>query len=338
MNCTEITAGTFKKSDGDGTFIVVKAPPTPDQGDATLIDDISLQFYGSEFDAAYNGDQTGTFDLSMPDDDNYATCSRCLLMYEDPDPDPTNGAARVYFQAGGTLTVDAASDQVHGKVNATLTDVTLVEVTIESGTYVSTPVDGGKCLHIKTATIMVEPPVVPAEWTCDKNLYGDSSCDCGCGAVDIDCAGNASTNCDTNQCPASNKPDNAENWKCVPVPAGWLCGPTYYGDGMCQCGCGVIDEDCTTGQASECTDSTCPTGVDPVDGMNWLCTGVPAAWTCNQGFYGDGDCDCGCGAVDSDCADANVGSCKYCDDLGSCNTAMCPGTINATNNAVCTTP
>jgi hypothetical protein len=33
------------------------------------------------------------------------------------------------------------------------------------------------------------PPEVPDEWTCDPNWYGiDDGCDCGCGALDPDCA------------------------------------------------------------------------------------------------------------------------------------------------------
>jgi hypothetical protein len=65
--------------------------------------------------------------------------------------------------------------------------------------------------------------------------------------------------------------------------------------------------------------------------------GPPPGWMCNPSYYGDGDCDCGCGAVDSDCPDATVGSCDYCDDIGSCNTDFfCPGTIDPANNATCT--
>ncbi|HEY3446019.1 MAG TPA: hypothetical protein VGK67_06610 [Myxococcales bacterium] len=64
---------------------------------------------------------------------------------------------------------------------------------------------------------------------------------------------------------------------------------------------------------------------------------TPSTWTCPSSFYGDGtDCDCGCGALDPDCADATVGSCNWCDDEGSCNTAACPGTINPTDNSTCT--
>jgi hypothetical protein len=37
---------------------------------------------------------------------------------------------------------------------------------------------------------------------------------------------------------------------------------------------------------------------------------VPAAWTCNAGWYGSGDgCDCGCGAADAECADESIDSC-----------------------------
>jgi hypothetical protein len=56
-------------------------------------------------------------------------------------------------------------------------------------------------------------------------------------------------------------------------------------------------------------------------------------------YYGDGDCDCGCGVHDPDCADALVASCEYCSDVGSCSMGMgCPGTINPTDNAVCSPP
>ena len=66
---------------------------------------------------------------------------------------------------------------------------------------------------------------------------------------------------------------------------------------------------------------------------------VPAAWTCNDGFFGDGTyCDCGCGVLDPDCMDATKASCDFCDDTDSCDTVACDDAaskINATNNAIC---
>ncbi len=66
-------------------------------------------------------------------------------------------------------------------------------------------------------------------------------------------------------------------------------------------------------------------------------TGEPAVWTCYFQFYDNDDgCDCGCGIVDPDCADATVGSCDYCSQVGSCGVAGgCPSNIDPDNNAQC---
>lgn len=215
--CTEITLGTWTKGTADGSQAVYKTTPTPDLGDTADTDDTRLEFYGSAVDPMYDGEGTGMFDLAMGGDANYATCSRCVVLQQDP----TAATPKAFFQMSGKITVDAASDQLNGTVTATLTDVTLVEVDIDSGTFTSTPVPGGACVHIATATV---------------------------------------------------------SYMTVPPPAGWTCDAMYYGDGPCDCGCGVQD---------------------------------------------------------SDCADLLVATCEYCDDTGSCNTDTCPGTINATNNAVC---
>ena len=46
-------------------------------------------------------------------------------------------------------------------------------------------------------------------------------------------------------------------------------------------------------------------------------------------------CDCGCGVIDPDCANGSAASCAYCDDLGSCSYAGCPGQIDAGDNSTC---
>ncbi len=132
---------------------------------------------------------------------------------------------------------------------------------------------------------------------------------------------------------------------CFNVPAEWRCNNAFYGDGICDCGCGALDPDC----ADE-TDASCEycnmwgsCGVDSCNGandnidplQNWTCT-VPAQWTCSPIFYGDGDCDCGCGALDPDCLDVTVDACDFCSMNGSCSSDPCPGTINPFDNSTCT--
>ena len=61
-------------------------------------------------------------------------------------------------------------------------------------------------------------------------------------------------------------------------------------------------------------------------------------WTCPSGFYGVGDgCDCGCGVVDPDCDSDSRSACVFCNAVGSCSEfgGLCPGAIDANNNAVC---
>ena len=161
----------------------------PSLGDAATEDDGILEFYGDDPTDGYDGEKTGTFDLSATGDSNYATCSRCVSVYQDE-------GDKIFFQKSGTMVVDASSDQLDGHPSGKLTDVTLIEVTIDSSTFTSTPVVGGACLHITSADFTIAAPVVPAGWLCDPDYYGDGSCDCGCGVADSDCADATVGSCD----------------------------------------------------------------------------------------------------------------------------------------------
>jgi hypothetical protein len=129
---------------------------------------------------------------------------------------------------------------------------------------------------------------------------------------------------------------------CSNVPPEWRCDPSYYGDGLCDCGCGAVDSDCadaTVGSCEFCNEpgscgtGTCPANIDPDD--NSTCT-VPATWTCNVGYYGTLDgCDCGCGALDPDCSDVTADACVHCNDPGSCGTGTCPANIDPSDNSTC---
>ena len=198
-------------------------------------------------------------------------------------------------------------------------------------------------------TTQCTPP--PTGWTCSATYYGDEGvCHCGCGVPDPDCADEGVDSCDTcnapggcarGSCPSAIDPD--DNSACL-VPEGWACSVSVYGDGRCNCGCGVVDMDCESAGREHCevcwggcSIEQCPGPIDAED--NAICTGVPSAWTCNDRFYGDGTlCHCGCGMRDPDCESSALDACDRCNFEGSCSARECPGTIDADDNARCTQP
>ncbi len=140
-----------------------------------------LQF---EFFSGIETSLAGTFDLAAGNQNNYATCAACVHMLTVDSAGTT--VEKHYFQSGGTLvlTADPTTSQ---HLTGTITDLTLVEVTIDSAnSYTSTPVAGGACVSLGTMTLNAGP--TPASWTCTEAQYGDgATCDCACGAHDPDC-------------------------------------------------------------------------------------------------------------------------------------------------------
>lgn len=191
----------------------------------------------------------------------------------------------------------------------------------------------------------------PAGWKCDPSLYDDGkTCDCGCGIQDPDCPNTDAASCDNcssggscahGACPSSLVPD--DNTRCQ-IPDGWTCTPATYGDGTCNCGCGVVDVDCPDDKASSCevcdTSSCWPLHCDKIAADdNAHCSAPPPSWNCSARLYHDGTrCDCGCGALDPDCSSTDVDACDKCDSPGSCAAHACPSTITPDNNALCTQP
>jgi len=197
----------------------------------------------------------------------------------------------------------------------------------------------------------VRPDHPPDGWTCPEYLYGDGySCDCGCGVIDADCHGTelaACTSCSscslTGDC--LNTVLATDITQCRPAPDGWTCTRAEYADGSsCDCGCGILDPDCSSNKTSVC--NNCPTQgctfgtckrLSPTD--NTTCTYVaPSTWKCNRAYYGDGTCDCGCGVADPDCKSAKSSDCSLCNDPGSCSTVTCKASnspIDPTDNSTC---
>ena len=109
---------------------------------------------------------------------------------------------------------------------------------------------------------------IPPAWRCQPSRYGDgTTCDCGCGAPDPDCHGSDLPSCDNcfacsnSDCPGSVSADDTTR---CDLPSGWKCGADTYGDGICDCGCGAMDDDCPpnydTRVCERCPDGGCSRG------------------------------------------------------------------------------
>jgi hypothetical protein len=136
-----------------------------------------------EFYSGIESSLTGPIDLSAGNQNNYSTCAACIRVIVN---DSTGMPVKQFFQDGGTLnlTVDPLLSQ---HMTGTATDVSLIEVTVDSQTATSTPVVGGTCLSLG-ATITLDAGPVPLAWTCSQAAYNDgATCDCGCAAHDPDC-------------------------------------------------------------------------------------------------------------------------------------------------------
>jgi len=241
-------------------------------------DQLWIDFYSS---ARYDGEATGTFDLSMAPDDNYATCARCVWLGQDLG---TVSDPKAYFYVkSGTMVIADDSYQIYGYPKLTLDKVTLIESTIDvTDTHVSETVKNPRCLYLEHAELDLPPPASwhpppkpPASWTCDVAYYGsDDGCDCGCGALDPDCLSKLGGACDPNACGETGSCSNdaycygidpTDNSKCDATPD-WVCSPLLWGDPdkQCDCACGVVDVDCASADPLECDSCTDYYSCDPV--------------------------------------------------------------------------
>jgi hypothetical protein len=310
-------------------------------------DTVGFQFYQGD---AFDGAATGTFELGTGVDDNYSSCGRCLLVERDAAVIGNAGNTR-FFATSGTIEVASDSEHMNGRPVFTISDVTLVEVTIETAnmTYVSTPVDGGDCYHIDNYTIEELPR---PSWTCPEASWGDALCDCGCDEPDLECDSTLIAACE--ECTSAgscaqtdcSEIDFADNSQCSTTNPLWTCPPAAYGDGSCSCGCGTADPDCFDDYVGSCDscdeagscdeDATDCSGIDFTD--NSQCSAANPVWTCPPLSYGDGSCSCGCGSTDPDCENEYAGACDSCTEAGSCDEAGtdCSG-ITFDDNATCST-
>lgn len=285
--CVDVTVATWRLDNMDDVSIRYRARISPELGGEPW--DLYLDFQ------RYDTDYVGTFPLGEGMDDNFGGCARCVVAFFGTMLD------RGYFASEGTL--ELREDPFSQKLDATLTDVRLVEVTIEAdatGALVSTPVPGGACLDLAVTTVDQNFP--SPGWTCPNEQFNDGAvCHCGCGAWDPDCG---------ERCPFPPEPS------CDPTPLpvegcgdGELCTP----EGMCSatcdhptrvpcesgvCGFSADGDRCLTPSRDRvdsaalgelCTPGNFMCGVDAESFAMGICDDLDE-WRCRPICFSDADC------------------------------------------------
>ncbi|HMA97057.1 MAG TPA: hypothetical protein VKP30_30440 [Polyangiaceae bacterium] len=143
----------------------------------------------------------------------------------------------------------------------------------------------GSCVDVRPvgdlSTIDEEFNANCTGWTCAKEWYGDGLCHCGCGIPDPDCIGSNRALCDycggngscADHCGQIQENDNTRCKR-------WTCSPWLYarGDGICDCGCGITDPDCTGSDRTHCdscaVQGSCTSSCDQINPTdNAVCEG-----------------------------------------------------------------
>lgn len=133
-----------------------------------------LEFYQEDNDNGFDAAE-GTYDLGSEANSNYSTCTECVSVLKDyvADEDGYGSYEKRFFQKSGTLTVEKIDAE--GEIKGTLA-AKLIEVTVDSETYESTPVEGGACIEIETASFSSA-----CEPQCDGKQCGNDGCGGTCG-------------------------------------------------------------------------------------------------------------------------------------------------------------
>ena len=178
-NCTPVAIAAQERDTASSAMSAVwrGAVSTDLGGGAGSTSNMSFEFY-----SGIEPSLVGSFDLTAGNQNNYMTCATCVRVVT---VDGMGTIVKQYFQDGGTLTLSA--DPITSKhMKGTISNLSLIEVTVDSMTFTSTPVTGGVCLSLGTMTLDAGP--APLAWTCPATAYEDgTTCDCACGAHDPDC-------------------------------------------------------------------------------------------------------------------------------------------------------
>ena len=176
-------------------------------------------------------------------------------------------------------------------------------------------VHGAGCdmTQIQTCVCASDPYCCNVEW--DANCVANvETLGCGlCGPTPVCGDGSCTAGEDACGCPQ-------DCWDST----GWTCAYSWFGDGTCDCNCGVADFcDCNPGECGFCGDGTCGAGENQCNCAAdcWS----PVGWFCDTVRWGDGICDCACGQVDAcDCTLGGCGevcgdgTCEFLEDANNC--------------------
>ena len=165
-DCTKVTVQDIAIVEGfyEGAFSM-------DLGDAALPDLFSIQFY-VDATTVKTALTVGSYDLGAGANANFSSCTECTLAYEDIDAEQ-NTITKRYFQYDGALEISEVKTgtmESKGSISARL-----IEVTIESGTFISTPVVGGNCYEIEGTWDTICVP------DCGDKVCGSDGCGGVCG-------------------------------------------------------------------------------------------------------------------------------------------------------------
>ena len=171
----------------------------------------------------------------------------------------------------------------------------------------------------------------PVSFSCRPERLDDGVCDCGCGALDPDCEqGCFAAGCNVDGCDRCNGNGAIET---CGRPAKLSCKDGVRGDGVCDCGCGNYDPDCT---GSSCIEPGCfALGCELCHDASGKAIDCVAPQRCAAAVLDDGVCDCGCGSADPDCGAGKgctlpgcaADGCAVCHDAAGRPTP-CPGTFS----------
>jgi hypothetical protein len=247
-NNNQLTCTTQGFEAGDSSFEVFEDGELIEILHATANAAISVEFY-----PALDGSTPsplagpGTYPIAAtPGDQNYETCQTCVLIRENCGE---NGCETTYFATGGSIEV-ASIDKANNIINATLSDLVLVEVTIDAETYSSTPVANGKVYCIDSVSLDTTPECLqstdcqdPTKPICDAGVC------VGC-VTPFDCAAGTAV-CAAGTCVAGEAcTGDVDETNNGPTEATPLAIGTPANGGICE-GVDVGDQDWFTFSLTE---------------------------------------------------------------------------------------
>lgn len=130
--CTALTAEAYENNEGNNAEFTAKFFPTGNRDDEYI-------------DMFFRSSTLGTHSYGVGKNADLYTCTQCMLVVRNK---------KVFYPTQGTITIGAGSQPMKKRLFATLSKLTLIEITI-SGSYHSIPVPKGECITLAPATISV---------------------------------------------------------------------------------------------------------------------------------------------------------------------------------------